>query len=220
MKALILKDLYSLKESRILLLLMAAIAVIMGFRGGEEGIGFIQSYVSAISAILVINVIGYDEVDNGYVFLFTLPVSRKQYVAEKYLFGWSTGILGWGFATVLSEIVAPSGISDPDSLRWPSYGAVLTILLIIQALVIPIQLKFGGQKGKLAVIVAIAIACGGAALGAKLLGKSIEQGIALSIEMLSEFTTVQLLGMELATALIAGGISLLCSIRIMETKAF
>lgn len=220
MKALILKDLYSLKESRVLLLLMAAVALFMVFQGGEEGISFVQSYVAAISAILVINVIAYDEVDNGYVFLFTLPISRKQYAAEKYLFGWSTGILGWGFATVLSEIGAATGLSDPNGLRWAAYGAVLAILLIIQAIVIPIQLKFGGQKGKIAVILAIGIACGGAAFSVKILGKSIEREIALGMEIASEFTTVQLMGIELAAALIAGGISLLCSMRIMEKKAF
>lgn len=220
MKALLLKDLYSLKESRILLILMAAVALFMMFQGGAESISFVQSYVSAISAILVINVIAYDEADNGYVFLFTLPVSRKQYVAEKYLFGWGTGILGWGFATILSEIGAVSGLSNPNSLRWAAYGAVLALLLIIQALVIPIQLKFGGQKGKVAVILAIAIAFGGAAFSAKLLGKSIEQGVALGIELVSDLTAVQLLGMELAGALIVGGISFFCSIRIMERKSF
>ena len=128
--------------------------------------------------------------------------------------------MGWGFATILSEIGAVSGLSNPDSLRWAAYGAVLALLLIIQAFVIPIQLKFGGQKGKVAVILAIAIAFGGAAFSAKLLGKSIEQGVALGIELVSDLTAVQLLGMELAGALIAGGISFFCSIRIMERKSF
>ena len=40
-----------------------------------------------VTAIFAITTISYDEFDNGLAFLMTLPVTRKQYVAEKYLLG-------------------------------------------------------------------------------------------------------------------------------------
>lgn len=37
-------------------------------------------------AMIAVGTLSYDETDNGLAFLMTLPVDRKTYVREKYLF--------------------------------------------------------------------------------------------------------------------------------------
>ena len=75
MKALFKKDFYALKESKILILIMLFVVVIMGFWGKGESTGFILSYVTVLSGVLVLNTISYDEMDNNYAFLLTMPFS-------------------------------------------------------------------------------------------------------------------------------------------------
>ena len=51
--------------------------------------------------IVVLGTLSYDEFDRGYSFLFTLPVSKRGYVKEKYVLGllfcggiWLLSVLG------------------------------------------------------------------------------------------------------------------------------
>lgn len=225
MKALLLKDFYALQESRVLLGLTLVLSVVMGFLGNAV---FIQSYISAISAVLVLNAISYDEVDNGYAFLFTLPVSRKQYVIEKYVFGWVTACAGWGIAIILAGFVDSVTSQIPGQLQWLIlgktlailYGGALAIMLVMQAVLIPIQLKFGGQKGKIAVLLTIGAAFGMGALSAKLIGNTVDNGINMIWDFLSSCTLLQILGIYLAAILLSTAISFFCSVRIMERKNF
>ena len=47
---------------------------------------FILTFFPAILSFFTQSSISYDELDHGYTFLFTLPISRKDYVIEKYRF--------------------------------------------------------------------------------------------------------------------------------------
>ena len=46
----------------------------------------IVGYCTMFGMLFTVNTISYDEFDHGYLFLFTLPVTRKDYVLEKYVF--------------------------------------------------------------------------------------------------------------------------------------
>lgn len=151
MKALMIKDLYSLKETKLFIIMILVAALVTGITGNAESVGFIISYVTILAGNLVLNAMAYDELDNGYSFLFTLPVSRNAYVLEKYIFAWLTGGLGWIFSVALSAVLASRGNMEFFDLMIMAAG-VLGILIIMQDIMIPVQLKFGGQKGKIAMI--------------------------------------------------------------------
>ena len=98
---------------------------------------FILGYCTLFFTILVMSTTGYDEANNGNSFLFTLPFSRGLYVAEKYLFGFCMGLLGWGIAVAF--VLAQTAFFDPsadlldmgaDSLPW--------LLMVPIFLVIPL----------------------------------------------------------------------------------
>lgn len=218
MKALLLKDVHTLKASKALLVVIIGVAVFMAIWGGEEGVGFIVSYVMVLSAVLAVNAINYDEMDNGYAFLMTLPFSRKQYVLEKYLFGFAVGFVGWILTMVLGAVVA-SGFEAGESLAfksvwWTLYGGTFTAFLVVQAVMIPVQLKFGGQKGKIAMLAIIAAGFGVTALLTKV------PGMEKMTDFLSGATKAQLgiIGFMAAAASLI--VSFLCSVKIMERKEF
>lgn len=218
MKALFLKDVHTLKASKTLLVVIIAVAVFMAIWGGEEGVSFIVSYVMVLCAVVAVNAINYDEMDNGYAFLMTLPFSRRQYVLEKYLFGFAVGLVGW-LLTMILGAVAAIGVGAGESLAfkniwWTLYGGTFAAFLVVQAVMIPVQLKFGGQKGKIAMLAIIAVGFGITALLTKV------SGMAKLAGLLSEATNAQIGigGFVMVAACLV--ISFLCGVKIMERKEF
>ncbi|MCQ2540475.1 MAG: ABC-2 transporter permease, partial [Acetatifactor sp.] len=76
MRGLLEKDLRLLLKRKNYLLLMLVIFV--GFSFMMEP-SFVVGYVPVLSVLFTISTISDDEFDNGYPFLMTLPVSRKEY---------------------------------------------------------------------------------------------------------------------------------------------
>lgn len=214
MKALFKKDFYALKESKTLILVMLFVVVIMAVWGGGESAGFILSYVTVLSSVLVLNTIGYDEMDNNYAFLLTMPFSRKQYAAEKYIFGLITGAAGWIFS--MAVILATSDFSESEGLLWRGLSAAaLCLVFLLQALLIPIQLKFGGQKGRIVMLILLAAIVGGIAAAAATSGAP---------EWIGAFAAYMSFGRLCAAGfaftLLCLLLSFRCSVRIMERKEF
>lgn len=135
-------------------------------------------------------------------------------MAEKYLFGLLTGIGGWLAAAVLAITMAGQPAAD-DDLWWMLYIGALLLMLVMQALMIPVQLKLGGQKGRVAILVLLAVIFGAAVAAVKneKLGTSIWNG-------LTSLEPAEICLAGAAAALICLFISFLCSVRIMERKEF
>ena len=78
------KDLCLLLQRSRAMITIVGVGILIGF--STDG-SFMTGYLSMISAILAIGTISYDEFDNGYPFLMTLPITRKGYVLAKYQIG-------------------------------------------------------------------------------------------------------------------------------------
>ena len=96
--------------------------------------------------------ISYDEFDNGNAFLFSLPITRKDYVLEKYIFGLISGIMFLLLGTVISLVVI--GITKTGSFNeiFLTAGSLFPTILLILSIMLPFILKFGGEKGRIAII--------------------------------------------------------------------
>ena len=94
---------------------------------------------------------------NGNAFLFTLPISRGGYAVEKYCFGLLLGGGTWILAMLAAFMISgfKGTISVPNSLI--SGLAILPVMLLMQAVMIPFQLKFGSEKGKIAIISTVGV---------------------------------------------------------------
>ncbi|MBS5343404.1 MAG: ABC-2 transporter permease [Clostridium sp.] len=156
MKGLLIKDFKLLKTQQkfFLLVLFIAIAVEM-FSGSSSS--FLIGYLSFMAILFTLSSISYDEFDNGNAFLFSLPITRKSYVIEKYGLGLILGSSFWAFGTlivILKEVIANKYISIDTIVAAFS---ILPVIFVILAVTLPFQLKFGGEKGRIAMISTLVI---------------------------------------------------------------
>lgn len=214
MKAMLLKDFYTLKEAKVLIALMLFVAVIMAFWGGEGSADFVISYITVITAVLVLNTIAYDEADNGYAYIFTLPTSRRTYVRAKYLLGFVTGLIGWGIAIVLALIVGAVNRQTAVDSLYIMFAGALVVFLLLQAIMIPVQIKFGGQKGKIAILLLIAAVVAGVQLITN------HADLSKFMNLLDDMGNMQFGALVTIVVLAALAISYKVSVSILERKEF
>ena len=79
MKGLFIKDLLLLKNQKRTLPLLVLCGIVMS-ASMQPSSAII--YLAVLGSMLCTGTISYDEMDHGYSFLFTLPVTRKTYVRE------------------------------------------------------------------------------------------------------------------------------------------
>ena len=153
MKGLLIKDWRLLCQQKVFFALVAVVTAIMMFAGN---VVFALGFVSFVMALFTLSTISYDEFDNGYPFLFTLPITRRGYALGKYVFGLILGGGAWLLATLLALVtVVLKDVMEPLALLQAA-GVILLLMVLLQALMIPFHLKFGAEKGRIALIVVLA----------------------------------------------------------------
>lgn len=150
MKGLLIKDfkIMSLQKNFFVLIF----AIVLGMMIFNADVVFPMCFFSFIMSLFVLTTISYDDFDNGYPFLFTLPITRKMYVNEKYLLATLLGGCSWIFSIILSALVSTVKSSLPISDLIMIAFLILPIIILMQAVMIPFQLKYGGEKGRIAMI--------------------------------------------------------------------
>lgn len=150
MKGLLVKDfkLMMLQKNFLLLIL----AIVIGMMILSDDMVFPIGFLSFIASLFTVSTISYDDFDNGNAFLFTLPITRNNYVIEKYFLGLLFGCIAWILATVLGIIVTVSKDILPVTDLVQSSLIILPMMIVVQAIMLPFQLKFGGDKGRIAMI--------------------------------------------------------------------
>ena len=149
MKGLLIKDLRLMLIQKRFFLMMIIIAIGMMFSMNNSS--FIFGYLTFVCSLFSISSISYDEFDNGYAFLFTLPITRKEYVLEKYVFGFIESLISWVISIIIAfsyEIIKNNMFSYIDILE--SAVGLLLINFIILSLLIPMKIKYGSEKGNIA----------------------------------------------------------------------
>lgn len=149
MKGLLIKDLRLMLIQKRFFLMMVIIAIGMMFSMNNSS--FIFGYLTFVCSLFSISSISYDEFDNGYAFLFTLPITRKEYILEKYVFGFIVSLISWVISIIIAfsyEIIKNNMFSYIDILE--SAVGLLLINFIILSLLIPMKIKYGSEKGNIA----------------------------------------------------------------------
>ncbi len=162
MKGLLIKDARLIWKQKRFLVILLFLAIMLNFNSDGT---FVIAYLSFIGFSFVLSTITYDETDNGYLFLMTLPVSRKMFAVEKYVFGLLLGSFTWTvgfFISIIFKLATEGEVSLFDFsveslLLIPVFAVMLSILL-------PFQFKFGSEKGRIAMFLAFAVAVVAAAL--------------------------------------------------------
>ncbi len=165
MKGLLLKDWYlTTKYARFLLLF----AVIYGV------VGVFQPEFAAFSilpvmliALLPQTLISYDEREKWTEYAQALPVSRAQYVTEKYLFGACCYV---AYLALLAILHLAAG----TEYYGTRFAMQFSVGLLAPSILLPLLLRFGSEKGRMAYLIVIAAFFGAAMVltqGASLVGR-------------------------------------------------
>ena len=216
MKGLLIKDMRILLRQKTTLLIVVLLGVFMSMNGGNAS--FSLGYMMVVSATMVVTTISYDYFERGMSFMFTLPVSRKSYVLEKYLLAVLVELCMAIFAVVIQVV----GILLGNPADWMTFlvtgvSCFVTAMIII-ALYIPIYIKCGPEKSRVAVFIVIGAIAAVTFLAAKV--KLVQDALMVLVEALSKLSAAQVtaIGVALFAAIMAASVGI--SIKIMEKKEF
>ena len=210
MKGLLLKDLAIVKQQGRSIFIIVAIAISMMFSGND--ITFAIAYANILFVMFGITTLNYDAFDNGYSFLFTLPITRKMYVAEKYLFSIMCVTAGLSMSAILMLVTENM---NSDAIAFIVGYAMAALLLL--AVLLPIELKFGLEKGRIAMIILFAIIVAIVFGLKKVVGAD---RVAIMLISLTKMNNAVLASILAGGIIIIVGISYFISCKIMEKKEF
>lgn len=216
MKGLLVKDFRLMKGQKNFLFLLFFMVIFVFV--SDMDASFFMGYLPFLFMIAAMSTISYDEFDNSMAFLMVLPVSRKMYVLEKYLFGEMLGFGGFAAALILFLI---SEKNNASSMTFTQYVLLilcfLAFIVLFLSLMIPVQLKFGSEKGRIVLFIIFFGIIGIVYLLSRLTKK-------IPAQVLNFFQEIPQLPFWLLTTLAIGiyflaiFISLKISLKIMEKK--
>ena len=214
MKGLLLMDFKFLKRQTKFLIIVGLLVFVFLFNKDMSSLGV--AYATMLFGIFAVNSIYYDEANNGNVFLFTLPFSRKEYVFSKYLFGMIMG----GGAWILSNLIGIGYLSMVNTgvniAEWFSINVVYLILLLVMlSFMFPIQFKFGMEKSRLVMIILFVLVF---MLMNLLTGDDYMDQLNEGMAFLERINPAVLFGGALVAVLAFTGVSVVLSMRIVEKK--
>lgn len=211
MKGLLIKDMKLMRGQIMFLIILPVVGALIVVPTGELNMGF--GYITSVSGLIAVTTINYDSYDNGYSFLFTLPVSRKEYVKEKYAFAlMSSAIMMLAIGALLWILSAAVHRGNVYSLTdfmgelWSAYMIALAALSFL----LPIFLEFGAEKSRYFIL----IICG--VFLAVMVGVSM--GMDETLEGIFAIKLKKIIFFILSVVLLAGSYRVSCSI--MEQKDF
>lgn len=211
MKGLLMKDLKLMAAQIAFFILLPVVGAVFVVPAGEMRMGF--GYITAIAGLIGVTTINYDSYDNGFAYLFTLPVSRRGYVKEKYIFAvlssvavmMAVGLFMWA----IMAAVHPENMYTFADFLGDMEDSYL-IALTAAAFMLPVFLKFGAEKSRFVILIIAGIFMG------VMMGVSQVQ-VLRNVEMIGE-NRVRVIMPVLCLAWLA--VSYLISVRIMEKKEF
>lgn len=218
MKGLLIKDFKLLKGQKNFFMTITAISIIMiivspGTSFPIGFLGFCGGIIHHWVQLAMMNLI------NGNAFLFSLPITRKDYVLEKYIFGLISGIMFLLLGTVISLVVI--GITKTGSFNeiFLTAGSLFPTILLILSIMLPFILKFGGEKGRIAIIGVMGFIF---VIGLLLIKTTEYLGIDLYvlINKLPKFEPLVYIILFLLLSVVILGISYLISLTILKKKEF
>lgn len=217
MKALFIQDIrYMLTQKSFLVtILIVGIALALG---QNDNYIFVIGYLGFMGMITGLMSLTMDDQSHGLTFLFSLPIDRRTYVREKYLFVVFMGIVFSLFATALCLLfrVFADYKAPTDEILSTAVGTLAVMLLFI-CFMLPLQLKFGAERARLASFIAI----GFFFVAVLLAGLVINFADALPfIQAFLSLSPVALIGIAIAFLIVCLRISYSASLRVILRREF
>lgn len=151
MKGLLYNDYMSiqkvLKTVAIIVVLFGTLAIMSG------NVMFAASYIEIVFVLMVpINIFYADEKNKWEQYAFTMPISKKQYVLEKYIFFLIVQLFGYILSYIIVLCAYLHNKTSVDNDIFAMINVVSAVSMLLAILGIPILLKWGAEKGRIALI--------------------------------------------------------------------
>lgn len=154
MKGLLIKDLKLMLGQKKFFVVVVGMGIFFAFSNANPLSGV--SYITMLLSIFTLSTISYDEFDNGMAFLMTLPIERKTYALEKYVFAGLVSLISAVGTSVLAYILGMVMNLPVDMTEVIGVACVIVpVSWLILAVTIPLQIKFGSEKGRIAMFLAM-----------------------------------------------------------------
>ena len=213
MKGLLIKDGRILfKRSKRSLLFFCVFGFLISWSNDSA---FFITWFMLMGSILSINTISYDEYDNCYPFLMTLPVSRKTYAAEKYVFGLLCCLVFLTLSAFFTFVSLKAKNIPMTGDDWLYILANLLLPLLILDVSIPVSLKYGSERKSTVLL----ILWGGIIAAVAILAKISPELLSYEIKEISFSPSAAVLS-AVAAAAVLTAVSVFLSMRVMENKEF
>ena len=155
MKALLMKDLRTLKNERRLWVSIIGVSVLFGvlFQNWYFMMGYIMFGLSMIARTMY----QYDVADQGIVYLMTLPITRKEYVKEQYLLSLMSICIGGILSMILTKIgmLFTPDQADSNQEIFSAFLGILAVALVFQAIIFPVELKYDVSKSRIIILLLV-----------------------------------------------------------------
>ncbi len=218
MKGLLIKDFKLIKNQATFLIFVILISIACS--AVMKSPFFAMGYATSLISIFSISSISYDDYDNGMAYLFSLPISRKLYVKEKYIYALLLAFIALTVSLLISVAVALVLGMQYAAEEWMMLIMMsLSLVIVIFSFLLPVRLKYDVEKHKMAMMAAVGamVLAAGLVFGAaSALGIDLEA--ALDHAMLENPWAIVLVAMAVGVILIL--ISYRISLKIMRNKEF
>lgn len=165
MKGLVWKDIYLMRSLGRSYLLILAVFTVLTFTGIYDAT-FTASFLSLLCIMIPVNIFAYDEQAKWDKYAAALPPGRAGVVQARYIFTLIVGLAALALVVAIQTILF--------FLRRPEETTLIDVLfsgllpdafgILMNAILLPLLFKFGAQKGRMYLMVAVGC-CVGAVFG-------------------------------------------------------
>lgn len=199
MKGLFKKDLLSLKSQIKYIVMIVVICLIMAY--ANSGFAYISSYLTFMGTGLVFNSFSYDMYHNEMTYLFALPISKKEYCIEKYIYAFTITFISWLIAFLITSATHINLETVIVQLAMLFSGFIYLFITI------PVVIRYGREKATIIVLMLVLLLFLAVASGATSVGM-----------LMSNFSGFILIGIYAFIVLVALILSYRSTISILNDK--
>ena len=218
MKGLLIKDLKLMKNQGWFFIMIVLISI--GCAASMRSPFFAMGYATSLISVFSVSTIGYDEYDNGMLYLFTLPISRKLYVKEKYVYAILVTVVA-----LVAAIGISAGVAFAMHLNYPIeewlgiISSSVFIVSLIISIILPVRMKFDTEKNKMAILIAIGVVAL-VAVGIVKIAEMLNVDLEAFLDEVLFGSPVKMLLIVIGVGIILVVVSYLISVKIMEKREF
>lgn len=217
MKGLLVKDMELLMQQKKFFIVVFVVGAVLSFSGSAT---FAIGYFTILIATFATTTVSYDEYENGFAFLMTLPVTRKEYIKEKYFLGISLSVAAWFLGMIIEGICYMVQSMDQSFFEFIiSAAAMIPVGLLMVALILPFIIKYGAEKGRYMALGILVVVFAAIVMIPKTLGLS-ETAITGALDSVLSIGVFPVLLIAVALVFVIYYISYRISTGIMNKKEF